>query len=136
MKVFRRMVSQVEQLTLDVPGEPGQRVAVRKLGHTALREAMAAKTQPVSDFVAKHGMSASRDEFKRQLDRRGGLAGVLAAGAADPTIAFDWPTLLGRSVLRWTPPRQAPPDPVTERWLVREILRFANPKLFGKADPK
>jgi hypothetical protein len=124
--------------TLEVPGVPGQTVTIRKLGWTSLRDAqqahMLAGLKPAADLAREHGPEALAEAIKEGFQRHGGVEGVRAMLAADPTLAYDAATLIARSVLAWAPPRQHPDverEPELARWLVRQILELSSPRMFA-----
>jgi hypothetical protein len=119
--------SKAEPLTLQVPGMPGQTVTIRKLGHSALRDAERVCQVRAVQFIRENGPEA----LQREVERHGGAGAVFAKVAVDPWLKYDAATLIERSVLSWNPPRtkSVPERSELEAWLAREIACFSDSRL-------
>lgn len=115
---------------LEVPGEIGQWVEIKKLGWKKLREAV--------EVASEGAMRAMRALGKDGLEAvRGVTADQIAeqqkAAADDPASAFDPTTLLRAGVKAWSYERKLTPealddlDPAMASWLVREIAVLSQP---------
>jgi hypothetical protein len=110
-------------VTIDVPEEvgftPGQRVTIRGLSRTVLREALIVAAQK---GIEQFGAARVAGELAaHELEARERMA-------ADAAIGYDWPTLIERAVVEWLPPRPAPMrQSALEAWLARAIVEHSRP---------
>jgi hypothetical protein len=113
---------------LDVPGQAGQWVEIRKLGWRKLEEASSESSKAAASYVralGKEGLEAVRAVTAEQIK----------AYQATAKAQYDHGTLLRGAVLSWSLSEHKPPKPDElddleedfKEWLVDEILALARP---------
>ena len=130
MSVFTSLVTKV----LEVPGDPGQTITIRKLAPKHLETARTANQVKSMDALRAMGGPA----FIREIQAMQIESTVVAeAVAADPRLLFDKVPLMTAGVIAWsyadrerTTEAFEDLDEATSDWLARELLMLAKPSLF------
>ncbi len=111
---------------LEVPGQPGQWVEIRKLGWRALRDASDAASHAAFALVrdlGKAGMEAVQLVSSDQVD----------AYKRSATAAYDPGVLLRKAIIGWSLSEKPTPDEIDDLseevavWLVEQIVALAKP---------
>ncbi len=108
---------------LDVPGEPGEWVEIRKLSHKALAQAAQARSE-----TGLAAMRALGSDLLLALQQARTAAPDDSAAATDAAAGYDRDVVLQRGVVRWSygvpvaPDALADLDEATARWLASEIV--------------
>lgn len=108
--------------TLQIPGEDGEWVKIRRLSYLELQNAREIRTRAVFANMREMG-----GEVMREL--RSADTEAVEAAASDPLNDYDVATLLKAGITEWSypdaiehPARQL--DPATAEWAAREILAY------------
>lgn len=143
MSVFTSLVTDV----LEVPGDPGQTVTIRKLAPKHLDAAAKAAQRQARAELAELRENVALMEQAMQLVEAGargaggeaGPASPVAAALADPMRGYDPITLIEHGVIGWTYDRERTRDVFEDLdeerqdWLARAVLKLAKPALFQTA---
>lgn len=128
------MLTALIKTRLDVPGEDGQWIEIRKLPWRKLREASDAQQSAAYAHVkalGKEGMEAVKDVTPEQI----------AALQKNPLASYDAGVLLRAGITAWsytdapTPAEIDDLDEAVAEWLVGEIVTLAKPAT-SEADAK
>jgi hypothetical protein len=135
MSIFTSLVTD----TLEVPGEPGQSITIRKLAPKHLdAAAKVAFERPAAEKMA----SAAPDLMKLGPAQLGPMSGEQAghlvgeSSMSDPLYYYDPIAIIEAGVTGWTYPYPLDRDAfedidrVTRNWLATAIVKLARPDLF------
>lgn len=118
------MLTATVKQRLDVPGEDGQWVEIRKLPWRKLREAAEAQQAIAYGYVktlGKEGMDAVRGVTAEQIE----------AVQRDASSRYDWGVLLRGGITAWSYSASPTPDEIDDQdpewagWVVGQILALA-----------
>lgn len=135
MSIFTSLVTKV----LEVPGEPGQTITIRKLAPKHLEAAQKAQQRAVSADLVEMGGATFIQELAAAIGTDATKT-VAQATQRDPVLLFHVPTLIVHGVSAWTYNVAADLahvedlDSETQAWLATEILRLSKPGLFQTAE--
>lgn len=131
MSIFASLVTKV----LEVPGDAGQTITIRKL---APKHLMAARRQSQKDSLDQM-RDMGDPAFIRQVQElasEGAGSTASTAVKADPLLLYDRVILMQHGIVSWSYDREPTRevlediDEDTSDWLAREILRLTKPTLF------
>ena len=101
---------------LEVPGDPGAWITIRKLGWVDLVASKAARLEAIVDMA------------KKLSDLRDAIASADRVAPVDPFLEHDQATLLDRGITAWSYGNTVTQDALdseTAEWAAREILALA-----------